>query len=256
MVDIDILLHGIPGRTNQGYLSYASAAMVDRRAVVDVGSLARRPILEETLESAGIDVDDVEDVLLTHLHYDHCDNADLFPNATVHVYEAEYRRVDDGEYDWATPRNATAMLADLEVEFFDIGDEVAGMEVVHTPGHVEHHVGFIAEGDGLTFGLTGDAMKNVQEVETMDPMVFYDEAVAVETMQWIADRVDFVVPGHDTPFYVSDDGRPIPAVDVELGVNLQLSGTNATTNHISTSRGDLRPLPDNVTDLAVKQDLP
>lgn len=253
MVQIDLLLHGIPATSNHGYLSLASSAMVDKRAVVDVGSLARRPLLETTLDEAGMVVEDVEDVLLTHLHYDHCDNVDLFPEATVHVYEEEYRRVAEGDLDWATPRNATAVLDDLDLELFDVGDVVAGLEVVATPGHIEHHVGFLAEDNGVTYGLTGDAMKNVREVATMDPMVLYDEAVAVETMQWVCDRVDFVVPGHDTPFHISEDGQPIPAVDVDFDVNLAASADVAAVNRVELSRSNARPLPENVTDLTVRQ---
>src|SRR5690606_8840479 len=47
-----------------------------------------RPV-DEGLEAIGIDHREVRDVIITHLHYDHCGNADLFPNAAFHLQDAE-----------------------------------------------------------------------------------------------------------------------------------------------------------------------
>src|ERR1700755_3359062 len=43
----------------------------------------------ETLGMLGIDADAVEDVILTHLHYDHVGNFDRFPLARFHLQEPE-----------------------------------------------------------------------------------------------------------------------------------------------------------------------
>lgn len=244
MPRVDILLHGVPGRSNQAYLGQASAAIVDQTTVVDTGSLARRPLLEKSLDEFGVDPADVEDVLLTHLHFDHCDNVDLFENATVHVYEEELERVRAGDYDWATPRNVAAMLDDLDVETFDVGDDVAGLQAIPTPGHTEHHVGFVLEGE-VTYCFTGDAVKNTREASTEDPMVLYDEEAAIETIRRVKERVDMVVPGHDTPFYV-DDGI-VATVDIDFAVNLQTSPDAAVTVDCSSERSVLRDLPEEVS---------
>src|SRR5690606_18794368 len=49
--------------------------------------------VERGLEAIGIKHDAVEDVILTHLHYDHCGNGALFPNARFHVQDAELEYV-------------------------------------------------------------------------------------------------------------------------------------------------------------------
>ena len=43
----------------------------------------------ETLEALDIDANEVEDVILTHLHYDHVGNFDRFPKARFHLQERE-----------------------------------------------------------------------------------------------------------------------------------------------------------------------
>ncbi|MBY8976228.1 N-acyl homoserine lactonase family protein [Rhodobacteraceae bacterium NNCM2] len=51
-----------------------------------------RPILRhpvEALKSIGIAPEDVDTVIVTHLHYDHAGTLDCFPNAMFHLQEAE-----------------------------------------------------------------------------------------------------------------------------------------------------------------------
>ena len=41
------------------------------------------------LLAIGVDPDRVEDVVISHMHYDHAGNNDLFPNATFHIQDRE-----------------------------------------------------------------------------------------------------------------------------------------------------------------------
>ncbi|WP_417264432.1 N-acyl homoserine lactonase family protein [Celeribacter sp.] len=69
-----------------------------RTIVVDTGfdqAMAEKRVrkivhpVEEGLAQLGIAADAVENVILTHLHYDHAGNHHLFPNARYHVQERE-----------------------------------------------------------------------------------------------------------------------------------------------------------------------
>jgi len=66
--------------------------VIDTGFNADVAKKRKRTFLRcpvETLGAFGIDVNAVEDVILTHLHYDHAGNFDRFPNARFHLQERE-----------------------------------------------------------------------------------------------------------------------------------------------------------------------
>ncbi len=55
------------------------------KAVVDCGGKSETGVIQQELAKNGISSSKVELLLLTHLHYDHCENIDLFDKATVIV---------------------------------------------------------------------------------------------------------------------------------------------------------------------------
>ena len=99
----------------------------------------------EGLKTIGIDPDTVEDVIISHMHYDHCGNYDMFPRARYHVQDIEMAyctgrcmchdalRVPFEEED------VVAMVRKVfagRVTFHDGDAEVApGISVHHVGGH-------------------------------------------------------------------------------------------------------------------------
>ena len=45
---------------------------------------------DEAVRQAGVDPAQVQDIILSHLHWDHADSVDLFPSATIWLQREEY----------------------------------------------------------------------------------------------------------------------------------------------------------------------
>jgi glyoxylase-like metal-dependent hydrolase (beta-lactamase superfamily II) len=130
-------------------------------------TLERTPQQEPlaVLERAGVDPAEVGTVINTHLHWDHCSNNDLFPNAQILVQKAELEyAVDPLEPNLAaferlpgvTPPWVRAMDRIRTVE----GDVevMPGLSIVHLPGHTPGSQGVLVQGETRCYLLAGDCV--------------------------------------------------------------------------------------------------
>jgi glyoxylase-like metal-dependent hydrolase (beta-lactamase superfamily II) len=109
------------------------------------------------LGKLGIDPDTLEDVILTHLHYDHAGNLDRFAKARIHV--------QDAEVSFATGR---CMCEPYLRWPFDVEDIVALMRRNYA-GRLQFHDGDTAPFPGIRlYHLPGHA-KGLQAVHVMTP---------------------------------------------------------------------------------------
>jgi glyoxylase-like metal-dependent hydrolase (beta-lactamase superfamily II) len=155
--------------------------------------------LFEALSGLGLKPEDVDAVLLTHLHGDHIgglskDGKALFPRARVYLARQERE---------AAPPNARQALAPYgdRVETFEpsplgaAAELLPGIKAVAAFGHTPGHTGFLLESDGEGLFIWGDLM-HVQGIQfpLPDIAVSYDSdpaaAVAVrrEILNYAAER--------------------------------------------------------------------
>lgn len=191
-----------------------------RTIVVDTGfdheEAARRDrqitrLPREGLSMLGIDSGTVEDVIISHLHYDHAGTLDHFPRAKFHIQDLEVgyatgRHMCESTFrDVYSVHHVTSLVEHLyagRVVFHD-GDEVIA------PGVVVHHIG------GHTMGMqcVSVATKRGTVVLAVDAAHFYENmekpspfplvySVAdmlrgFHTMRNMATSPKHVIPGHD-----------------------------------------------------------
>jgi glyoxylase-like metal-dependent hydrolase (beta-lactamase superfamily II) len=181
------------------------AAMARRR-----GRVLLKPV-DEGLVALGIQPDAVEDVIVTHMHYDHCGNYDLFPRARYHV--------QDSEMAYSTGR--CMCHAQIRIPF-EVDDVVAMVRKVFdnrvvfhdgteqlVPGITLHHIGGHSKGLQCVrvktrrghVVLASDATHLYAHIN--EGRVFpitYSVAETVEgyaIIRKLADSADHIVPGHD-----------------------------------------------------------
>jgi glyoxylase-like metal-dependent hydrolase (beta-lactamase superfamily II) len=156
-------LDGDPHETHDMPLDYFVwvARNDDRTIIIDTGfgeavaaQRGRRitnPVAQG-LEAAGVDVSDVRDVVITHLHYDHCGNDDLFANARYHL--------QDDEMAYATGRH---MCHGALAHAFE-ADDVARMVHRVYAGRVDFHDGDATLAPGITLHRVGGHTLGLQVV--------------------------------------------------------------------------------------------
>jgi len=108
---------------------------------------------EEELEKVGLTADDIDVVILTHLHLDHAKDAGKFKNATFVVQKSELEFA-------ANPHPVQAgwfvEVPQDRLQIVDGEEEVLeGIRVVHTPGHTPGGQSVLIETENGTIGLCG-----------------------------------------------------------------------------------------------------
>jgi glyoxylase-like metal-dependent hydrolase (beta-lactamase superfamily II) len=158
-----------------------------------------------------VDPATVEDIILTHLHYDHVGNFDLFPKANFHIQDKEMAYAT-GRHMAHRPFSEAYAVEDVvglvravykgRVRFHDSDAELAsGLSVHHVGGHTMGlQVVRVWTQRGWVV-LASDAAHlyaNSQEVGPF-PIVYHvgDMVEGYRRIRELADSEDHVIPGHD-----------------------------------------------------------
>ncbi|HBL65087.1 MAG TPA: MBL fold hydrolase [Achromobacter sp.] len=160
--------------------------LVDTGFNADMARVRRRELIQcpiSALAQLGVQPEDVQHVVLTHLHYDHAGNLDLLPQARFHV--------QDDELDFATGR---CMCFEPLRHAYAVEDVIALVRRVYD-GRVQFHDGDSTLLPGLELLHIGGHTKGLQ-------------AVRVHTERgWV------VLASDASPYYENmGQGRPFPIV--------------------------------------------
>lgn len=180
----------------------------------------------KALAEVGLKPEDIDIVIITHLHFDHAANIGLFPNAQfiLQKKEWEYAKaplpVQKGVY-------MTELLTELEsydLVLADDGYEVAdGVKVICVPGHTKGQQAIVVNTSDGDYVIAGDLMYTMMNIypeinEIIDmlgnkvactPQVghaFYPPGIHTDLTDWynsvwrvlaIAGSRKHIIPGHD-----------------------------------------------------------
>lgn len=165
----------------------------------------------EGLKAVGIDPDTVQDVILSHMHFDHAGNLGLFPNARFHI--------QDREMEYCTGR---CMCHEYLRKPFEVGHVVDmlhrifdGRALFHrgtgqvAPGITLHHVGGHSSGLQIVrvrtargyVVLASDASHFYANFEQDRPFPVVASVIEMvegyRTLYELASSPKHIIPGHD-----------------------------------------------------------
>lgn len=166
----------------------SSVTLIDsgeKRILVDTGMLGEDRVLIDALSTLGLGTEEIDVVVNTHLHLDHCGCNLLFRNAIFFADKHE-----------SPPAHFLPTTDGMELS--------KGVSFLSTPGHTEGSVTVLAKTlDGI-YAMVGDAIPTKENYETMTPpAVNFDERLSMESMKRILSKADFVIPGHGALFEIS-----------------------------------------------------
>lgn len=185
----------------------------DKRILVDTGggdpseaSPSRAPYtreedqsIENALSKLGLGCEDIDIVIVTHLHWDHCAGNGLFSNARLIVQKEEIQSARS-PFPISANSYIKKMVEDISYTIIAGDEKIAkGVTAIFTPGHTYGMQGVLVESKRRIF-IAGDTFCLYKNLEQQPPMIsgiYVDLRKYYESIERIAKLSSLILPGHD-----------------------------------------------------------
>ncbi|MFF8031636.1 MULTISPECIES: N-acyl homoserine lactonase family protein [unclassified Streptomyces] len=172
-------------------------------------TLFRDPV--DALADLGVAARDIEDVVITHMHYDHAGNLDRFPHARIHLQEEELRFCTGPAMRHHAVRKpfepvnvqtaVQGLFEDQLVLHRGEAEILPGVTVHPVPGHTPGtQVVRVPTARGWVV-LASDATHLWANIRLRSPFPILDHLTPMlegyDTIEALADGDDHIIPGHD-----------------------------------------------------------
>jgi N-acyl homoserine lactone hydrolase len=166
-------------------------------------------LLVHRLESVGLDADDIDMVVLSHLHYDHAGGTEFFRESELIVQKDEYAYAHYPASFFASfYYRKNFELPGYRWRLLDGDTEIApGVTVLRTDGHTPGHQSLLVQlPDTGTVILTGDACYWQEHVEKERvPGVVWNPTLALHSIKRVKTLARLtgarIFPSHDPAFW-------------------------------------------------------
>ncbi len=198
----------------------------DKKILIDTGEMS--PIQSEERETAiggkiytfeqGLDKwnltpEDIDIIIHTHLHNDHCENDYKCINADIYVHEKEIKRIHDPhpldfryleDYIEDVEENGQIKIMTGDTQI------MPGIKCIHTPVHTDGGMSVLIETISGKAIITGFCVLNenfnppkeirAMEMEVIPPGTHVDVYEAYDIMLKIKEMADILLPLHEPEF--------------------------------------------------------
>ncbi len=211
-VTYHVIVRGNNLALRDAFLGISNVVLVfaaDGPILFDTGAFGLRPAVVKGLAKHGLTPADVKTVFLSHLHWDHAHNIDLFAAARVVVGRREWEyAAAPHEGDQFIPWMMREQLQRHHLELLEgegaLGD---GVRYFPAPGHTPGCYALALDTDAGCVVLAGDAIKYAKEAITGQCDMAFDTIEAgTATIARILAMAERIVPGHFPELRKTDNG--------------------------------------------------
>jgi glyoxylase-like metal-dependent hydrolase (beta-lactamase superfamily II) len=178
------------------------------------------------LDRVGLRCADIDIVVNTHLHFDHCANNYLFPEAEFFVAKPEWDAALHPIEEQAILYSAKEwLLKPLEANSYTLIDEddveiAPGVWIMQTPGHSQgHQVVLVDTAEGAVC-IAGDSVNcNENFILKRPPGIVWDLGLATASLEKIRGRANRILMAHDVRVgdFMTSGFPVIPGADARVG---------------------------------------
>ena len=193
MAEVKVLIEGYAYEKDGVEHASSTTTLIkenDLNILIDPGM--NRKILLDSLKKENITPENINYVIVTHTHLDHCFLVGIFPNAKI---------LDDG----------SIYTSESTIEDHDGKVPETDIEIIKTPGHDQFHCSVIIDTEkgkivvaSDVFWWTDDQEQKTDKESLMqheDPYVKDKEAL-MESRRKLLEMADYIIPGHGKMFKV------------------------------------------------------
>lgn len=194
MTKVKVLIEGYVREEADAEAASCTTTLIkdnDLNIIVDPGM--NRSLLLEALKKENLSVGDIDYVILTHTHIDHCLLAGIFEKATI---------LDD----------SSAYTFDGKIKEHEGKVPETDIEIIKTPGHDQFHCAVVVSTEDLgKVVVAADvfwwADNEEQKTDTENLMTHKDpyvknEKQLMESRKAILEIADYIIPGHGKMFKI------------------------------------------------------
>jgi len=199
MAEIKILIEGVHKFVSDIKAEISCTTTLiksDKNIIVDPGAFINRDKLIDALRREKLRSEDIDAIVLTHLHLDHIANIFLFPKAKIFLrfisgkYPGQFQKIDEGY-----------------LQRFDLLNEqiAKNVKIIETPGHTIDQISLVIKTKEGNVVITGDAIPSKEWTDQNKkpvPDFVYSVDKFIESRRNILSIADYIIPGHGKMFKV------------------------------------------------------
>ena len=196
MVEFEQITKGINIKPSKGAFGYASITLLkdgNENILFDTGSYGVRNVIKDLLKKEKIDK-----LFISHLHFDHCSNLDLFKDSKIYINEKELKNLFENNDDSDLYKPLLKIINEYDVNTFN--DEINisnNIKIVLTYGHTVGHSSLEFKQGKRRILVAGDAIKSLNDYLNINK---YGNAQNpdkyIKTKENIKNNYDVIIPGH------------------------------------------------------------